>query len=595
MDRQPEYIVDARTGRTLRIVRRVSTGASQQPLALPPPQSRDEYRDRPRYVRPPGSGQQIIVVRHAETSRAAAVPAPKRKAGVLASGITLVICIGALWLIPGMIIPRSPVGMMSVAWGSTIRAAGSGVGEFAMGMITEPDNAAPSSSTPVADDRGATSPPIRWSGSSRRLRVDIKDLGGAAGSWTIHGIVTNIGTDTIDVGLSSFIPSGDNGETYDATDNTAVRTLGAGEGVEIELKVHDPSTDPRLTLTVVMPPDPEIVLRLWDDPSRGKGEPPINHAAVADADLSLVGPPSITATKIDGILAGYGSPSAGTGEAWIAAGMKYKIDPAFAVAFFIHESSAGTNPVWAGLKPDGSTTYNVGNIICAGYATCYGRFRDYSGWDVGIEDWFRLIRVEYIDGRGTDTLLKIIMDYAPATENDVDAYVSSVAGLVRGWWAEAPAAQTAGGSAGAAPSGNPLGDGANIVMTQGYGVGSHAPAESWGAIDLAVDGDGDGYANPDATTGHPVYATMAGRVTVTPDSYPAGNHIWVTGDQYRAGYSHLLDFVAEDGAMVSRGDLIGHVGSTGMSSGPHLDYQIWEMQDGQWVNRNPLDFGSGNA
>jgi murein DD-endopeptidase MepM/ murein hydrolase activator NlpD len=34
------------------------------------------------------------------------------------------------------------------------------------------------------------------------------------------------------------------------------------------------------------------------------------------------------------------------------------------------------------------------------------------------------------------------------------------------------------------------------------------------------------------------------------------------------------------------------MGSTGLSSGPHLDYSIWHRQGGQWVNQNPLDFGA---
>ena len=137
------------------------------------------------------------------------------------------------------------------------------------------------------------------------------------------------------------------------------------------------------------------------------------------------------------------------------------------------------------------------------------------------------------------------------------------------------------------PSINPLGL-PNTVMTQGYGVGSHAPADIWGAVDLAIDGNGDGQADPQGTEGTPVYATHAGVVQLARDTYPAGNHIWLIGNHFKTGYSHLRDFAVQDGQAVKRGDLIGYVGSTGEASGPHLDYQVW--QDG--VNVNPLDFGA---
>ncbi|MEO7912259.1 MAG: M23 family metallopeptidase [Roseiflexaceae bacterium] len=137
------------------------------------------------------------------------------------------------------------------------------------------------------------------------------------------------------------------------------------------------------------------------------------------------------------------------------------------------------------------------------------------------------------------------------------------------------------------PSSNPLGL-PNTVMTQGYGVGSHAPADIWGAVDLALDGDGDGQADPQGTDGTPVYATHDGVVKLSRNTYPAGNHIWLIGDRYKTGYAHLKDFAVQDGQEVKRGDVIGYVGSTGGSSGPHLDYQVW--QDG--VNVNPLDFGA---
>ncbi len=138
-----------------------------------------------------------------------------------------------------------------------------------------------------------------------------------------------------------------------------------------------------------------------------------------------------------------------------------------------------------------------------------------------------------------------------------------------------------------APWGNPT-DTTRAVLTQGYGVGSHAPAAVWGGIDIAVDGDGDGNADPTGSMGAPLYATMSGVVQLDPNSMPAGNHLWIKNGRYKVGYGHLQDFAVQNGQTVNRGDLIGYMGSTGNSSGPHLHYHIW--QDG--INVNPLDFGA---
>lgn len=116
-----------------------------------------------------------------------------------------------------------------------------------------------------------------------------------------------------------------------------------------------------------------------------------------------------------------------------------------------------------------------------------------------------------------------------------------------------------------------------VVMTQGYGVGSHAPAAIWGAVDLAVDGDGDGYAEPGASWYAPVVATHDGNVRVTLDSYPGGNHVWVMepGGVWRTGYAHLALVMVTSGQFVRAGEVIGLLGNTGLASGPHLDYQVW--------------------
>lgn len=164
----------------------------------------------------------------------------------------------------------------------------------------------------------------------------------------------------------------------------------------------------------------------------GAYEPLVGTARPA-GDYTLRAAPSLTPDQIDRILATYGSPATGTGKVWYDLGLRYGIDPAFALAFFISESTAGTAKMWAGRKPDGSTTHNIGNIICAGYPTCYGRFRDYPSWEVGIADWYRLIDEEYLRGRGHKTLADVLPVYAPAIENDVNGYIRLVQRLVDQW------------------------------------------------------------------------------------------------------------------------------------------------------------------
>lgn len=178
----------------------------------------------------------------------------------------------------------------------------------------------------------------------------------------------------------------------------------------------------RTTLTNVHSPAPE-----------GESQPASPAAPAPNGEHSIVRAPTLTAGQIDAVLRDYNSPAAGTGNDWVTLGQKYDIDPAYALAFFVVESTAGTAQGWAGWKPDGSSTHNIGNIICAGYDTCFGRFRDYGSWQEGIEDWYKLISVEYVNGRGLQTVEQIIPIYAPSFENDVDSYVNNVEGMVAKW------------------------------------------------------------------------------------------------------------------------------------------------------------------
>ncbi len=170
----------------------------------------------------------------------------------------------------------------------------------------------------------------------------------------------------------------------------------------------------------------------------GNAAPAAQGAAPAAANtipgMPVVGPPSVSAALIDQELVKYESPAAGKGQVIYDLGVKYGIDPAFLLAFFIHESSAGTSARWAGHKGDGTTTHNVGNIVCTAGWRCHGRFRDYASWDEGIEDWYRLIHDLYIGEWDRTTVEAIIPKYAPASDNNDEArYIRQVRSMVEGW------------------------------------------------------------------------------------------------------------------------------------------------------------------
>jgi len=95
-----------------------------------------------------------------------------------------------------------------------------------------------------------------------------------------------------------------------------------------------------------------------------------------------------------------------------------------------------------------------------------------------------------------------------------------------------------------------------------------------------------------AKIGTPIYATGDGvveRADNTASGY--GNHIVIRhGFGYETLYGHLSRYKCRAGQRVNRGDVIGYVGSTGRSEGPHLHYEV--HKNGKVVN--PLNFYYGN-
>src|SRR5919202_1805700 len=122
-----------------------------------------------------------------------------------------------------------------------------------------------------------------------------------------------------------------------------------------------------------------------------------------------MGPPTISVAQIERVLAQYGSPAAGLGQKLYDLGVKYGINPAFALAFFVHESGCGTKGV-------ARFTKSLGNIRWTPGFDSYEGYRNYSSWEAGMEDWYGLIRDQYVQQWGLSTVDAIIPVYAPSAD-----------------------------------------------------------------------------------------------------------------------------------------------------------------------------------
>jgi len=79
-----------------------------------------------------------------------------------------------------------------------------------------------------------------------------------------------------------------------------------------------------------------------------------------------------------------------------------------------------------------------------------------------------------------------------------------------------------------------------------------------------------------AKTGTDIYATGDGTIERVRKSYTGyGKHIIINhGFGYKTLYAHMDEFSVKKGQQVKRGDIIGKVGNTGTSTGPHLHYEV---------------------
>ena len=86
-----------------------------------------------------------------------------------------------------------------------------------------------------------------------------------------------------------------------------------------------------------------------------------------------------------------------------------------------------------------------------------------------------------------------------------------------------------------------------------------------------------------APEGTPIYASRGGTVTRATYGSAAGYYVSINhGDGFSSIYMHMTNYVVSAGQVVSQGQVIGYVGSTGISSGNHLHFGI--AYNGAYVN-----------
>lgn len=117
------------------------------------------------------------------------------------------------------------------------------------------------------------------------------------------------------------------------------------------------------------------------------------------------------------------------------------------------------------------------------------------------------------------------------------------------------------------PAIQPISNKQLVALASGFGLRTH-PIYKMRKLHSGID-----FAAP---LGTPIYATADGQV-ITVDVKFSGYGKMVEIDHgfgYKTRYAHMHEFAVKKGQQVRRGDLIGYVGNTGLSTAPHLHYEV---------------------
>ena len=128
----------------------------------------------------------------------------------------------------------------------------------------------------------------------------------------------------------------------------------------------------------------------------------------------------------------------------------------------------------------------------------------------------------------------------------------------------------------------------SAVNSSGFGWRLHPLLGAWRLH------AGEDLAAPEGT---PVVAALSGKVVSSGLAGGYGLAVEVEHQRplRRSLYGHLSELYVKAGDVVRQGEVIGRVGSTGLSTGPHLHFELREPAAGGWVAIDPGDFDPGQG
>jgi murein DD-endopeptidase MepM/ murein hydrolase activator NlpD len=127
----------------------------------------------------------------------------------------------------------------------------------------------------------------------------------------------------------------------------------------------------------------------------------------------------------------------------------------------------------------------------------------------------------------------------------------------------------------AIPAIQPIANKQLIALASGFGMRVH-PIYKVKKMHSGID-----FAAP---IGTPIYATADGKIDEVSVRFSGYGKMIVIdhGFGYKTRYAHMHDFAVRKGQNIKRGELIGYVGNTGLSTAPHLHYEV--LMNGVLIN-----------